>query len=202
MNHLLSLSISLILLFSASAQDQMYDICPLKIGEKVPESVLITNPDGDSIEFSSIIAEEKVIVVFYRGGWCPYCIRQLSALSQIKDEIDSLGFKLYGITPDQFDSLGVSQVKSQSEYEIFSDSKAELITAFGIGWEVDSTNYIKYRDSYGMDVEEWSGEKHHILPVPAVYIIENGVIQFSYVNPNYSVRLKPETLLAILKSIQ
>lgn len=178
----------------------MYDVCPLKVGEKIPESVFITNSDGKSVEFSSILSDEKAIVVFYRGGWCPYCTRHLSALGQIKAEIDSLGFTLYGITLDQFDSLGVSQVEAQTEYEIFSDSKAELVSAFGIGWEVDDANYLKYRDSYGMDVEEWSGEKHHILPVPAVYIIENGVIQFNYVNPNYSVRLKPETLLALLKS--
>ena len=201
MNYLFLLCISLISIFSVGAQDQMYDVCPLKVGETIPASVFITNSDGESVEFNSILSDEKAIVVFYRGGWCPYCTRHLSALGQIKDKIDSLGFKLYGITPDQFDSLGVSQLKSQSEYELYSDSKAELIMAFGLGWKIDSANYIKYRDSYEMDVEEWSGEKHRILPVPAVYIIENGVIQFSYVNPNYSVRLKPETLLAILKSL-
>ena len=89
----------------------------------------------------------------------------------------------------------------RDSYEIFSDSKAQLITAFGLGWEVDHTNYVKYRDQYGIDTEEWSGEEHHVLPVPAVYIINDGVVQFNYVNPNYSIRLKAETLLAILKSL-
>lgn len=201
MHNFSALFLSFFLSLQLSAQDQMYDICPLKIGEEIPKSINITNSDGESIEFNNVLAEEKAIVVFYRGGWCPYCTRHLSALGQIKDEIDSLGYKLYGITLDQFDSIAVSQVKSQTEYEIFSDNKAELVTAFGIGWEVDDSNYIKYRDSYGIDVVEWSGEKHHILPVPAVYIIEDGVIQFSYVNPNYSIRLKPETLLAILRSL-
>lgn len=187
---------------SAQAQGQMFDVCPMKVGESTPDSIRVTNVEGQQVIFKDLIKEDKVILVFYRGGWCPYCTRHLSALGQVKDKIDELGYTLYGITPDQFDSLGVSQVKSQSDYQIFSDSKVELITAFGLGWKVDDKNYVKYRDRYGMDTEEWSGETHHILPVPAVYIIEKGVIQFNYVNPDYSIRLEPETLLAILKSYQ
>ncbi|MFK7785120.1 MAG: peroxiredoxin-like family protein [Crocinitomicaceae bacterium] len=194
------LSILFALLSSATAQDQMFDICPMKVGENIPDSIMVTDVSGTPILFGDAIKKDKAIIVFYRGGWCPYCTRHLSALGQMKEEIEELGYTLYGITPDQFDSLGVSQVRSQSDYKIFSDSKVELITAFGLGWEVDDKNYVKYRDQYGMDTEEWSGETHHVLPVPAVYIIEDGVVQFNYVNPNYSVRLKPETLLAILKS--
>ena len=201
MKNFILLFISFFLVLDLSAQDQMFDVCPLKVGQEIPKTIFLMNSDGESVEFESLLNHEKAIVVFYRGGWCPYCTRHLSALGQIKEEVDSLGFKLYGITVDQFDSLGVSQVKSQTEYEIFSDSKAELIAAFGLGWEVDEVNYKKYCESYGMDVEKWSGQGHHILPVPAVYVIENGVILYNYVNPNYSVRLKPETLLAILKSL-
>ena len=201
MKKLFSFIIVLISAITAHSQDQMFDVCPLKIGESIPDSIELTNADGEQIILGDIVTNEKAILVFYRGGWCPYCMRHLSALGQVKDEIDKLGYKLYAFTPDRFDSLGVSQVKSQSDYEIFSDSKAQLITAFGLGWEVDHTNYVKYRDQYGIDTEEWSGEEHHVLPVPAVYIINDGVVQFNYVNPNYSIRLKAETLLAILKSL-
>lgn len=49
-----------------------------------------------------------------------------------------------------------------------------------------------------MNLEEASGEKHHILPVPAVFIVDdNSVIQFEYVNPNYKVRLNSEILLKV-----
>ncbi|MFT4661076.1 MAG: hypothetical protein ACI8XB_001347 [Patiriisocius sp.] len=53
-----------------------------------------------------------------------------------------------------------------------------------------------------LDLEEWSGEKHHSLPVPGIYVIKDNKVEFQYVNPKYSDRLKPETLLAILKSPQ
>ncbi len=167
----------------------------------MPVDVTVQNPLGESVKFAQILESKKLIVVFYRGGWCPYCTRHLSALGMLKDEIDSLGFTLVGITPDRFDSLAVSQLKSESDYEIYSDSKAELIRAFGLAWEIDSATYVNYRDQYKMDLETWSGETHHLLPVPAVYLIVDGVIQFNYVNPNYKIRLRTETLLAILKSL-
>ena len=53
-----------------------------------------------------------------------------------------------------------------------------------------------------MDLEEWSGKKHHILPVPSVFIIKDGVIQFQHVNPNYSERLSPEILLSYLNALK
>ncbi|MDG1333727.1 MAG: hypothetical protein P8P74_15425 [Crocinitomicaceae bacterium] len=67
--------------------------------------------------------------------------------------------------------------------------------------KVHNKNWIKYRDKYKMDVEEWSGEKHHTFPVLAVYVIKNGILIYNYIKPNYSVRLKSETVPAKLKTI-
>ncbi|MDG1333728.1 MAG: redoxin domain-containing protein [Crocinitomicaceae bacterium] len=115
-----------------NAQDQMYDVCPLKVGEEIPDSVLLTQTDGERVEFGELLNEGKSIVVFYRGGWCRYCTRHLNALGQIKNKIDSLGYTLYGVTLDQFDSLAVSEMKSQTDYTLLSDNRAELTSAFGL----------------------------------------------------------------------
>ncbi|WP_114324935.1 hypothetical protein [Candidatus Colwellia aromaticivorans] len=41
-----------------------------------------------------------------------------------------------------------------------------------------------------------TGNKRLVLPVPAIYVIDSsGLVQFSYVNPNYKVRLHEELLL-------
>jgi len=73
--------------------------------------------------------------------------------------------------------------------------------AFRIAYEVDQATLDQLRN-HGVDLEAASGEKHHQLPVPAVYVVAaNGRIQFSYVNPDYSVRLDPQLLLAALRSV-
>ena len=72
--------------------------------------------------------------------------------------------------------------------------------AFRIAYEVDKATLAQLQ-SHAVDLEAASGEKHHQLPVPAVYVVTtNGLIQFAYVNPDYKVRLDPELLLAALQT--
>ncbi len=68
--------------------------------------------------------------------------------------------------------------------------------AFRVAYKVDEAT-LKQLRGYGIDLEEASGEKHHLLPVPAVFLVgTNGLIQFEYVNPDYKVRIHPELLVA------
>ncbi len=67
---------------------------------------------------------------------------------------------------------------------------------FRVAYKVDDTTLNQLRD-YGIDLEDASGEKHHLLPVPAVFLVgTNDLIQFEYVNPDYQVRIDPDLLLA------
>lgn len=183
----------------SQAQDAMYDICPIKNSENAPKS-LVYNTEGEQIDLKEYISDKPTILVFYRGGWCPYCMRHLSALHEVKDEIDSLGFELIGITPDDFSKLDTSIIRSGAdEFTLFSDKDINAINAYGIGWKVNDELYNKYKEKYNMDTEWWSGSTHHVLPVPAVFIIKNGVIQFQHIDPNYSQRLSPSLLLEMLK---
>lgn len=186
----------------AYSQEAMYSICPIKNSEKVPSTeVYATN--GDTVDLKTYIGDRPVILVFYRGGWCPYCMRHLSALGQIKDSIDDRGFELIGITPDDFTNLDSSVVRGDdSQYKLFSDNQAAAMDAFGIGWKVGDKLFDKYKNGYGVDLEWWSSNKHHKLPVPSVFFIKNGEIQFQHVDPNYSKRLSPELLLAILDNLK
>lgn len=70
--------------FLTIAQDAMFDICPIKNSQEIPNADVF-NTEGASIDLKTYIADKPVILVFYRGGWCPYCMRHLSALNEIKD---------------------------------------------------------------------------------------------------------------------
>lgn len=183
------------------SQEEMYDICPIKNSEEVPSSA-IYDVKGGKVDLKKYISDRPAVVVFYRGGWCPYCTRHLSALQESKSEINELGFELIAITPDNFNKLDSSIVRGDVDFTLFSDKDADAINKFGIGWEINDELYAKYKNDYKMDVEWWSGESHHILPVPAVFIIKNGKIQFQHVDPNYSKRLSASILLAYLNSIE
>jgi len=193
--------ILLSILFSnlAFSQKAMYEICPIKNGQEVPRAQVI-NKDGKEVELKNYIGDRTVVVVFYRGAWCPYCTRQLSALSQIKSMLDSLSVELIAISADDYTKIDSSYIRSGAEeYVLFSDKNVSAINAFGIGWKVDDQLYQKYKTQYGMDAEWWSGSKHHVLPVPAIFVVEKSVIKHQYVNPNYSKRLSPKVLLSFVE---
>lgn len=184
----------------AISQDQMFDICPLKVGAEVP-AVTLTNSEGQVDSLSTLIGEKPTVIVFYRGAWCGYCIQHLRELNAIQGDLDSLGYQIFGITIDQPSKLAVSLEKAEAEMKVYSDAKLEASRAFGLDWTLTDEMYDKYKSGYNLDLEEWSGEKHHSLPVPAIYIIKDNVVQFQYVNPKYSSRLSADTLLAILSSM-
>ena len=78
---------------------------------------------------------------------------------------------------------------------MLSDSTTEAAQAFGLAFQIDDKTF-KMFEGYGIDLEDASGEDHHILPVPAVFIVgTDGVIRFDFVNPDYKVRIDPEMLL-------
>jgi len=184
------------------AQGGMYDICPIKNSTEIPEA-MVYSQDGESVDLKTYVGKRKVVMVFYRGGWCPYCTRHLSALQEVKDDMDKLGFELIAITPDHFDRLDSSVKRSgNGDYKLFSDKDIQAINAFGIGWKVEESLYAKYKDKYNLDLEWWSNAKHHVLPVPAVFIVNNGKIQYQHVDPKYSQRLSPKLLLAFLQSVE
>jgi peroxiredoxin len=197
-----TIALTLLLLTSVItfSQEEMYDICPIKNSESVPK-VIVYDQEGKEINLKSYIGEKPVVVVFYRGGWCPYCMRHLAALNEIKPIMDSLGVELIAITPDDFTNLDSSVVKGNGvDFKLFSDKDVNAINAFGIGWEINDELYLKYKNSYGVDSEWWSKNDHHVLPVPSVFIIKDGKIEYQHVNPNYSKRLSPEMLLNFIES--
>ncbi len=170
------------------------EICPIKISEKVPKAN-VRNLEGELINLQDVVQEKPTILIFYRGGWCPYCNLQLADLNKIENQILKLGYQLVAVSIDKPEKLKESLDKHKLNYILLSDSKAEASTAFGLAFYV-ADDYNKMLLSHNMSLEEASGEKHHILPVPAVFIVDQeGIVQFEYVNPDYKIRLDGDILL-------
>lgn len=85
-------------------------------------------------------------------------------------------------------------------YRLLSDSEMTAAKAFGIAFKVDDATIERYK-GYGVDLGDAAGQNHHLLPVPAVFLVNtDGIITFEYVNPDYKVRLDPDVLIAEIRS--
>lgn len=176
------------------------DVRPLLPGMSAP-SFNMKDVNGNDIAVKPEQLEKPVVLTFYRGGWCPYCNLHLAELRTVEDQLQKMGYDVWFISADRPDILHES-LKEKVDYKIYSDATLEVAAAFGIGFKVDDETIKRYQ-GFGIDLEAASGEVHHGLPAPATFIIgANGIVQFQYTNPDYTVRLPPQVLLAAAEAYQ
>lgn len=169
-------------------------VSPLMIGETVPAGPLQT-VDGHPFDLLEAAKDDRLAIIYYRGGWCPYCNHQLAELNQVYKELLSLDFRIVAISPDSPEMLKKGLEDDPVHFTLLSDSTMETAKAFGIAYKV-SDPMLEKLESYNIDIEAASGQTHHLLPVPSVFLIgKDGVIDFVYVNPDYTTRLDPRVLL-------
>ena len=172
------------------------DISPLLIGEKIP-SISLLDINGKPVDLQELAGRKQSILVFYRGGWCPYCNLHLADLQTIEPDILAAGYQIVAISPDSPESLSASVEKNKLNYILLSDNDAELIKAFGLAFKAPE-RYVEL-----LNKSSGGKNKDVLLPVPAVFILnKQGDILFEYINPDYKKRLKGSLLMAALKELK
>lgn len=167
----------------------------LKSGDAIPD-VVLRDAGGDEVKLRERVARQPAVLVFYRGGWCPFCTKHLMELAEIKDELLENGHEILAISPDQPAKIKETPDRDKLGYTLLSDSDMTAAKAFKISFQVADELVSKYKNEYQIDLEAASGKTHHLLPHPAVFVVgEDGVIRFVHVNPDYKTRLDPEAIL-------
>jgi peroxiredoxin len=173
-------------------------VTPLLNGLTIPE-VTLTTVDNKNVSLQQLVKQQPTILVFYRGGWCPYCNAQLASLRTIAPKLTQLGYQLIAITPDSVKSINNSLNDTDGQtlnYMLLSDSSFAASSAFGLAYYLDDKTAKAYKGKLGSLITTEAGTEKVVLPVPAVYILnKDGDALFSYVNINYKTRLESELLL-------
>lgn len=167
---------------------------PVLPGMKAP-AFSLTAADGSNYTFNPDELEKPVVLIFYRGGWCPYCNLHLAELRTVESELREMGFDILFLSADRYEVIRESLKVEGIEYTLLADNQLEAARAYGVAFRLDDETAERYI-SMGLDIEAASGETHHWLPIPATFVIgTDGMIQFQYANPNYRVRIHPDLLL-------
>src|SRR5258708_4416149 len=120
---------------------------------------------------------------------------------QTRAQTAQVGFQLLAISADKPEKLKESLAKQHFNYTLLSDSSMEMTQKFGLAFKLSEKTLKDYKD-WGLDIEGASGQRHHVLPVPAAFIVDTkGVIRFAFFNPDYTVRIKPGELLKAAKKL-
>jgi len=165
----------------------------LKVGDAAPAFSGLS-VDGVERTFPAGAYAKPTVVIFYRGGWCPYCNLQLADLRLVEPRLRASGFEVVFLSTDRPELLYSSLKEKDIHYTLLSDHHSAAAEAFRVAYRLDDATLAELRE-YGIDVEATTGTKRHELPVPSVFVIDKaGVIRFVYSNPDYTVRLGADAL--------
>ena len=167
------------------------DISPLLIGESIP-AVEVSDAGGKPYNLNNKASEKPTILVFYRGGWCPFCNKELAGLQAIQGDLVKMGYQLIAISTDSPDNLTKSIGKHQLSYTLLSDADLSVSKQFGIAYKAPA--------AYGNTLIAGSNGKNvdKLLPVPSVFILDQkGTIQFEYINPDFKQRIGSDLLQSV-----
>ena len=173
----------------------------LGVGATAPDFTL-PDVDGTSVRLSALLGHGPVVVVFYRGAWCPYCNLQLRAYQQLLPQLKARGASLVAISPQLPDGSLSTKQKGSLEFPVLSDVGLVVAKAFGVAYDVPAAVQAMSL-GFGNDLAVRNGSGGWMLPIPATYVIARDArIALAHVDADYTVRLEPDAVLAALAQLK
>lgn len=188
--------------FAASLQgliDKQLADKALTVNDKAPLAVL-KDSDGQAVDLRQLLDAGPLVLVFYRGLWCPFCNLALNAYQQIAGDLAERGATLVAVsaqTPEYSlktrEALGI-------KYLLLSDHENQLARQYGIVFTLEDELAQVYR-SLGADLQDFNGSSALTLPMASAFVItQDGLISHAFINVDYSERVEPLALLDAVSS--
>ena len=166
----------------------------LQAGSVAPD---LTLPDAlnQPLRLSTLWQRGPLVLIFYRGGWCPYCNLELRAWQQHLPALKHMGAQLVAVSPQTPNNSLSTAEKNELAFPVLSDSSLQAATAFGVAFEM-SPELIELYSRVGNDLPVLNGNGRWVLPVPATYVIDrNGRVVYAHVKADYRERAEPTDVL-------
>ena len=166
----------------------------LNIKDNAPD-FSATDQTGKRINLKKQLKKGSVVLVFYRGQWCPYCNKQLKQLEDSITLIKAKGATVLAITPEMPENISKTIQKTKVSYPVLYDEGLKIMNAYKVAFRVDDKTVEKYK-GYGIDFLKANGNNGANLPVPAVYVInKKGKIVYKFFDVNYTKRSSIKDIL-------
>ena len=163
-----------------------------------------TLPDakGGTWQLAKILERGPVVLVFYRGGWCPFCDLQLRAYQASLGEIQAHGATLVAISPQTPDYALSDAEKKALTFPVLSDSGNRVARQYGLVVKFSAVMQ-KVQAAFDAPLPRFNGDESWEVPTPAVFVVDRGgVVRFASANADWTKRVEPSAILRALESIR
>jgi len=167
----------------------------LSVGDNAP-AITMKSSESEDISLESLYRDQPLVVIFYRGYWCPACSRHLSEFAERAIEIENAGSKIVAITPESYENTEKTIVNTGIDFTVISDADGSVMRAFDVQFGVTDEYSRKIEDKLNASISETNGNNQATLPVPATFIIDtNGTVVYKQFNPDYKQRASVDDIL-------
>ena len=173
----------------------------LKVGSKAPDFTL-GNAFGKKVTLSTQLKQGPVVLVFYRGAWCPFCNLHLKSLNDSLPQFKQYGASLITVTPQTPDKSAGQLKKAGYPFEVLSDLDSTVMKDYKLYFELDP-ELVKLYKAKGLDLEAFNGKGRNLLPIPGSFVIaQDGTIVAMHADTDYKERMEPADIVAALKQLK
>lgn len=178
----------------------------LQPGAQAPAFSLTDARTGKSVRSGDLLALGTVIVSFFRGRWCPYCVTELETWRELAPELRRRGALFVAISPQSARQSSFMIDQHALTFPILSDPGALVAGLYGVAYSVSPAQRVYYRsilinvpfNNAGLSYHN-ATEASWRLPLPAKFLIRpDGTIAFSQAHADFRVRSEPSDILAAL----
>lgn len=170
----------------------------LPVGAQAPGFALTDAVTGKIVRSEDLLALGPLVVVFFRGRWCPYCMTTLEAWQEAYAEVRAKGALLVAISPQVPRQNDFAVQQHHLTYPLLTDTGARVAAEFGLAYTVSEAMQKHYR-SILVNVPFVNGDESWQLPLAATYVIgQDGKVRFAEANAEHRVRTEPAEVLRVL----
>lgn len=154
-----------------------------------------------TLQLSSALESGPVVLVYYRGDWCPYCNLQLVEYNKYVEQFAEYDAQVVALSPQTAENSKYSGEANPFEFTIVTDPDNEIAHRYGIAFELSEeidTLYAKF----GFDLHIENDSERAELPLAATYVIgRDGKVVYSFLDADYTKRAEPDEILEVLKAL-
>jgi peroxiredoxin len=174
------------------------------VGDSAPDFSLPT-ADAGMWHLTEHLARSKfssLVVVFYRGTWCPYCNIYLRGLLEAQSLLSDVDSTFIAVSPEAAPVSSGDTDDASPSFPVLIDHSGNTAEQFGLTFEMDDVAKKLLKD-YDIDLEKRNADGNWILPVPGTFVIDHsGYIAYAHVDADYRNRPEPKEIVEICRSLQ
>jgi peroxiredoxin len=162
----------------------------------------LSDATGQARTLKELTVGGPAVIVFYRGGWCPYCnVTLRSYQRELLPHLGAYSARLVAISPEMPNASLSAQEQAELTYTVLSDTGAELASSLGITFEPSEDGLAAQRN-LGVDIRATRADGGTVLPMPTVLIVDrNRVVRFVDIHPDYTGRTEVNDILVALQAL-